>query len=169
MFTVKGNMPDPAPTAEGPALEGRCPPLGDPTGHGRRVTRTIKVVAVPDWIEFPGAAQVAQLRRTVTKAGKKSVEVVYLITSADHKAAPPATLAAWVQGHWGVENRLHWVRDVTLGEDLSQVRTGQAPRVMATCRNVAISLLRIAGWDNIAAGLRHHAADPARALALALT
>ena len=59
---------------------------------------------MPDWIVFPGAAQVAQLRRTVTKAGRKSVEVVYLITSANHTSAPAATLAAWVQGHWGVEN-----------------------------------------------------------------
>ena len=61
------------------------------------------------------------------------------------------------------------MRDVSYAEDQSQVRTGQAPRVMATCRNFAISLLRIAGWNNIAAALRHHAADPARALALALT
>jgi len=71
------------------------------TGRGQRVTRTIKVVAVPDWIAFPGAAQAAQLRRTVTKAGRKTVEVVYLITSADHTAAPPATLAGCVQGHAG--------------------------------------------------------------------
>lgn len=59
------------------------------TGHGRRVTRTIKVVAAPVWIGFAGAAQIAQLRRTATKAGKKTVEVVCLITSADHHAAPP--------------------------------------------------------------------------------
>jgi len=169
VFTVKRNMPalheklKNLPWVDVPATRQRA------AGRGQRVTRTIKVVAVPDWIAFPGAAQVAQLRRTVTKAGRKTVEVVYLITSANHTAAPAATLAAWVQGHWGVENRLHWVRDVSYAEDQSQVRTGQAPRVMATCRNVAISLLRIAGWDNIAAGLRHHAADPAQALALALT
>jgi hypothetical protein len=71
------------------------------TGHGRAVTRTIKVAAAPAWVDFPGAAQIAQVRRTVTRGGNKSVEVVYLITSADHHAAPPATLAAWVQGHWG--------------------------------------------------------------------
>ncbi len=59
----------------------------------------------PDWIGFPGAKQVAQIRRTVNRAGKKTVEVVYLITSADHHAAPPATLAAWIQGHWGIEVR----------------------------------------------------------------
>ena len=59
------------------------------TGHGRRVTRTIKAVTAPPWVSFAGAAQVAQVRRTVTKAGTKTVEVVYLITSADHQAAPP--------------------------------------------------------------------------------
>jgi hypothetical protein len=61
------------------------------------------------------------------------------------------------------------VRDVTYGEDGSQVRTGQAPQVMATCRNTAISILRIDGWDNVAAGLRHHARHPDHALALVLT
>lgn len=140
------------------------------TGRGHRVTRSIKVAQVPDWVHFPGAAQVAQLRRTITVKGKKkSVEVVYLITSASSQVAPPDTLASWVQGHRGVENRLHYVRDVSFGEDLSQVRTGHAPRVMATCRNVAISLLRLAGWDNIAAALRHHAWHPGQAIKLALT
>lgn len=136
--------------------------------RGRRVTRTIKVTDVPEWIDFPGAAQVAQLRRTVTRRGKKTVEVVYLITSADHTVAPPAVLAGWVRGHWGIE-ALHYVRDVTFGEDLSQVRTGQAPRIMATCRNTAVSLLRVGGWTNIAAGLRHHARQPDHAVILALT
>lgn len=61
------------------------------------------------------------------------------------------------------------MRDVTFGEDGSQVRTGQAPRVMAACPNLAISILRIDGWDNIAAGLRHNARYPNHALALVLT
>jgi predicted transposase YbfD/YdcC len=135
-------------------------------GHGRRVSRTVKVVTAPAWVDFHGAAQVAQLRRTVTRAGKKTVEVVYLITSADVRTAAPGTLAAWVKGHWGIENRLHWVRDVTFDEDRSQVRTGAAPQVMATLRNAVISLLRLAGWHNIAQALRHHAADPRRPLAL---
>ena len=65
------------------------------TDHGRRARRTIKVALAPAWIEFDGAAQVAQLRRTVTKKGKKTVEVVYLITS--DRDADPATLAAWVR------------------------------------------------------------------------
>jgi predicted transposase YbfD/YdcC len=100
------------------------------TGHGRRARRTIKVALASAWIEFEGAAQVAQLRRTVTKNGKKTVEVVYLITS--DRDADPATLAAWVRGHWEIENKLHWVRDVTYQEDKSLVRTGNAPRVMAS-------------------------------------
>ena len=62
-------------------------------GHGRRATRTIKVVDVPAWIEFSGAAQVAQLRRTVIRKGRRTVEIVYLITSADARTAPPEVLA----------------------------------------------------------------------------
>lgn len=94
---------------------------------------------------------------------------MYVITSADHQAAPPATLAAWVKGHWSIENQLHWVRDVTYDEDRSQVRTGHAPRVMATFRNTAISLLRMTGWTCIAAGLRHHARHPEQTLTCLLT
>lgn len=139
------------------------------TGRGQRATRTIKVANVPDWVNFPGAAQVAQSRRTITRGGKKTVEVVYLITSAGRQTAPPDTLASWVRGHWGIENRLHYVRDVSYDEVNSQVRTGHAPRVLATGRNAAISLLRLAGWTNIAAGERHHARHADQAIKLALT
>ena len=169
VFTVKKNQP---------TLHRACADLPwqdipsrrvTTTGHGRRVTRTIKVVTAPAWVQFAGAAQVAQVRRTVTRGGKKSVEVVYLISSADHHAAPPATLAGWVQGHWGIENRLHWVRDVTYDEDRSQVRTGHAPQVMATLRNTAISLLRRDGWTTIASALRHHASHPDQVITCLLT
>ncbi len=135
-------------------------------GHGRTATRTIKVVTAPAWVGFTGAAQVAQLRRTITKDGKRSVEVVYLITSADHQGAPPPTLAAWVQGHWGIENRLHHVRDVTFDEDRCQIRTGAAPQAFAACRNLVIALLRRARYDNVAEALRTHAGRPREAVAL---
>jgi predicted transposase YbfD/YdcC len=137
------------------------------TDHGRRARRSIKAVLAPTWIGFAGAAQVAQLRRTVTRNGKKTVEVVYLITS--DREADPATLAAWVRGHWEIENCLHWVRDVTYQEDKSLVRTGNAPRVMASLRNLAISLLRLDRHINIAAANRHHARDPQRTLKLLQT
>jgi predicted transposase YbfD/YdcC len=132
--------------------------------HGRRARRTIKVALAPAWIGFDSAAQVAQLRRTVVKNGKKTVEVAYLITS--DRSASPETLAAWVRGHWHIENKLHWVRDVTYQEDKSLVRTGNAPRVMASLRSLAISILRLDGHANIAAANRHHARDPQRTLKL---
>jgi predicted transposase YbfD/YdcC len=164
VMTVKANMPTlyqqlrKLPWAAVPSVSAVS------TDHGRRARRTIKTVLAPAWIEFAGAAQVAQLRRTVTKKGKKTVEVVYLITS-DHDA-DPETLAAWVRSHWEIENRLHWVRDVTYLEDRSLVRTGNAPRVMASLRSLAISLLRLDGHDNIASANRHHLRDPQRTLKL---
>jgi predicted transposase YbfD/YdcC len=167
VMTVKGNMPTlyrqlrKLPWARIPAVSSVS------TGHGRRARRTIKAALAPAWIEFHGAAQVAQLRRTVTKKGSKTVEVVYLITS--DRVADPATLAAWVRGHWEIENKLHWVRDVTYQEDKSLVRTGNAPRVMASLRGLAISLLRLDGHGNIAAANRHHARDPQRTLKLLQT
>ena len=167
VMTVKANMPTlhkqlkRLPWVAVPAVSDVS------TGHGRRARRTIKAVLAPAWIGFAGAAQVAQLRRTVTKNGKKTVEVVYLITS--EREAGPATLAAWVRSHWEIENRLHWVRDVTYQEDNSLVRTRNAPRVMATLRSLAISLLRLDGHTNIAAANRHHARDPQRTLQLLQT
>ena len=127
VMTVKANMPTlyrqlkKLPWAQVPAVSSVT------EDHGRRARRTIKAAFAPAWIGFDGAAQVAQLRRTVTQNGKKTVEVVYLITSDGD--VDPATLAAWVRGHWKIENCLHWVRDVTYLEDKSQVRTGNAPRV----------------------------------------
>jgi predicted transposase YbfD/YdcC len=169
VFTVKANQPK---------LYAACKDLPWPqvkshtrvqVGHGRRAHRAIKVLAAPEWITFAAAKQIAQIRRTTTRAGKKSVEIVYVITSADCRAAPPATLADWIQGHWGVENRAHWVRDVTFDEDRSRVRTGSGPQVMASLRNTAISLLRLNGATNIAAAQRHHAANQARPINLVLT
>jgi predicted transposase YbfD/YdcC len=164
VMTVKGNMPTlyrqlkKLPWAAVPAVSSVS------TDHGRRACRTIKAVLAPAWIGFDGAAQVAQLRRTVTTKGTKTVEVVYLITS--DRDADPATLAGWIRSHWEIENKLHWVRDVTYQEDRSLVRTGNAPRVMASLRSLAISILRLDGHANIAAANRHHARDPQRTLKL---
>jgi hypothetical protein len=87
-----------------------------------------------------------------------AAQVVYLITS--DRDAGPVTLAAWIRGHQEIENKLHWVRDVTYREDKSLVRTGNAPRVMASLRSLAISLLRLDSHASIAAANRHHARDP---------
>jgi len=66
-------------------------------------------------------------------------------------------LARLICGHLGIEDRLHWVRDVTYDEDRSQVRTGNGPRVMASLRNLAIAILRLTGHTSLATALRHHA------------
>jgi predicted transposase YbfD/YdcC len=82
-------------------------------------------------------------------------EVAYGVSSLAQEKASPADLLQYVRGHWGIENRLHWVRDVTFDEDRSQVRRGSRPQMMASLRNIAISLLRMAGAKNIAAATRH--------------
>ena len=100
------------------------------------------------------------------KEGETSTETVYLITSLVEERADPQRLLALNRGHWAIENRLHWVRDVTFDEDRSQVRTRQGPRLMASLRNLAISLLRLIGTANIAAKLRELAAKPHKILRL---
>ena len=169
LFTVKGNQPGlyrrlaALPWPDVPAQR------STEHSHGRTATRTIRAVEAPDQVGFPGTAQVLQLRRTVTRHGKRSVEVVYLICSKSMIQAPPATVAGWVRGHWGIEDRLHYVRDWTFDEDRCRVRTGSGAEVMAALRNFAISLLRLAGWDNIAQATRHIARDVTRAAKLILT
>jgi len=112
---------------------------------------------VNEYLAFPHVRQVFCLRRTTTvlATGATRGETVYGVTSLSPTAAPPARLLALVRAHWTIENRLHWVRDVTFDEDRSQVRRGAGPQVMATLRNLAISLLRLAGAPLIAPALRH--------------
>jgi predicted transposase YbfD/YdcC len=72
------------------------------------------------------------------------------------------------RGHWRIENRLHWVRDLSFGEDACRVRTGEAPEILAGIRNAALWLMRASGLTNIAAALRRHAAKPLEALGLVI-
>jgi predicted transposase YbfD/YdcC len=153
------------------------PPAGDrqetartvDIGHGRieqrNITTSEALVGYSDW---PGLAQVFELGRYVItqKTGEERVEVVYGVTSLRPERVTPGQLLALVRGHWHIENKSHWVRDVTFDEDRSQVRCGNIPHVMAALRNTAIGLLRWAGHTNIAAACRRLAAQPAQALAL---
>lgn len=115
-----------------------------------------------------GIRQVAQLTRTVTtrRAGKMTQETVYLITTLSPAKASPERLLALVRGHWSIENSLHYVRDVTFGEDRSRLRTGQAPQILAAFRNLTITLLHRAQYFEIAPARRHFAYQPQEALAL---
>ena len=138
-------------------------------GHGRIEIRTIQVsTALQGYVDFPHAAQVFRIHRktTYTKTGKVTEEDAYGVTSLTPEEGPPDLLLALVRRHWHIENKLHWVRDVTYGEDLSQVRTGNAPRVMATLRNVSIGLLRLIGFASTPTGNRYYAKRSAEAIAL---
>jgi len=127
-------------------------------GHGRIETRRIWLRDdLADYLDFPYAQVVFRIERERTKLDGTSPtrETVYGLTDRPGTGAKAATeLLALVRGHWTVENKLHWVRDVTFDEDRSQVRKGNGPRVMASLRNIAVSLLRLAGADNIAKATR---------------
>lgn len=120
------------------------------------------------YLNFPYVAQVACVERYVEhlKTGKKHFETVYLITSLSPGKASPERLLAINRGHWSIENRDHYVRDVTFDEDRSQIRTGSAPRVMATMRKLTIGILRMAGHKNIAKAARLMVNKPHLALAM---
>ena len=105
---------------------------------------------------WPHLQQVCRLERQRVVKGKKQVAVSYAISSLPATDADARRLLSLSRGHWGIENRLHWVRDVTFDEDRSQVRTGAAPQVLAGLRNLVISLVRRAGHSNVAAALRRH-------------
>jgi hypothetical protein len=128
------------------------------TRHGGRTeTRTIQTTArLNDYLDWPDVGQVCRLERVVKRDGKQTREVEYAITSAGAEWADAGVLLGWWRGHWGIENRLHWVRDVTMGEDDSRIRMGAAPEVMAGLRNAAISLERLDGTTNVAEALREN-------------
>jgi hypothetical protein len=110
------------------------------------------------YLDWPGVARVGRLEREVTVGGESTVEVAYLITSVPPGEAGAAELLGWLRGHWGIENRLHYVRDVTMGEDANRARIGSGPQALAALRNLAISKLRLDGVTNVAAALRRNAA-----------
>jgi len=140
--------------------------------RGRREERVLRTSAEMTLYlgdRWPALAQVGQLTRTVRTKEKITQEVVYLIASVAPTVAPPDRLLTLVRAYWSIENKRHYVRDVTFGEDRSRLRTGDAPQILACLRNLAITLLHRAGHSAIAEARRHFAAQPATALALLVT
>jgi predicted transposase YbfD/YdcC len=169
VFTVKGNQPTlrtalaRLPWAQVSGL------LDRDVGHGRIESRSIKVLdldGAPEAGLFPHGARAIKVvrRRRCAGQAKPSVVTVYAITSLGHRDADPLLLVGWIRSHWTIENCLHWVRDVTEGEDHSSVRTGSGPQVMAALRNTAINIIRLGGGTNIAAAHRHFSYRPADVL-----
>lgn len=174
VMIVKDNQPK---LKEDIELVFTLPPAGDrqeyvrtvDAGHGRIETRNLTTSeALVGYSDWPGMAHVFEIGRHVIikKTGQERGEVVYGVTSLSPEQADPGRLLELVRGHWHIENKSHWVRDVTFDEDRSQVRSGNIPQLMAALRNTAIGLLRCSGYTNIAKACRHMAAKPERALAL---
>jgi hypothetical protein len=120
-------------------------------------------------LDWPDVGQVFELERVRVLGDKTSVEVVHGITSLGREQADAARLLGLARGHWGIENGLHLVRDVTLGEDACRVRTGSAPQVLAALRNAVVYLLEGVPAPSKAAATRHFAACSFEAIPLLLT
>lgn len=117
---------------------------------------------INDYVDFPYCGQVACVERyrEMIKSGKIQNKTVYLITSLSQDEADGERLLTLIRGHWGIENKSHYVRDFTFDEDRSKVRTKSGPRIMATLRNFAISIFRLIGYTNMAKALRDMMAKP---------
>ena len=175
VMIVKGNTPKLFDAID--ALDWAAAPITHKTtetGHGRKESRTIQVLDAPSELGFPHAAQVFLIERHTTRKIRRRKKnsrkhttkeirtaiAVLGVTSLSAREAAPEHLAAYVRGHWAIENKIHWVRDVTFREDSCQVKTGSRPRIMATLRNLAIGLIRQAGYTKIAATIRRIRNDP---------
>jgi predicted transposase YbfD/YdcC len=137
-------------------------------GHGRQdeVRHLVASTDLNDYAAWPGLAQVFRLRRTWREHGESKHAVHYGITSLAPAVGPPQHLLALKRGHWIIENALHRVKDVALGEDQSTIHQGQGPTIMALLREAALNLLRRRGVRQISARLRYHSQHPAAAVAL---
>lgn len=131
-------------------------------GHGRIEVRHIRTsTELNGYVDFPHVGQVFCIERITTdlhgnvlRGRKGTRELCFGLTSLTSEQATPERLLGLNRDHWHIENRLHYVRDMTYDEDRSQVRRGNRPHAMASLRNAAISLLRLAGATNIAAATR---------------
>jgi predicted transposase YbfD/YdcC len=156
LVLVKGNQPTLLADIE---LVFAVPPPGTAVataiqvdrGHGRWERRQLWATgALTGYSDWPGLRQVGKVERVVRERGHRTVETRSFVTSLGPEV-DAARLLQLVRGPWGIENRLHWVRDVTFGEDACRVRSGNAPQILAALRNAVVGLLRVHGATNIAA------------------
>jgi predicted transposase YbfD/YdcC len=125
-------------------------------GHGRVEKRTLRTTSILTVHEkWSGLKQGFELTRERTTGGQTTVEVVYGITSLSAAAADAGRLLAFVRDHWHIENALHYVRDVTLGEDACRVRKDTAPQVLAALRNAVVHLLATVEGDSRPAAIEY--------------
>lgn len=136
-------------------------------GHGRLDIRSIRVSSeLKGYSDWPGLEQVFEIRRGYRSKGVWKEAIHYGVTSLPATIAIPERVLKLKRGHWGIENGLHYVKDVTMGEDKSTVHCDNGPKIMAALRNTVVSLLRRAGFSTIAARMRYHSIHPEAALAV---
>jgi len=139
-------------------------------GHGRVETRVLfRTTILNDYLDWPEVGQVFELERTRDLGDKVEIEVVYGISSLGRSESDATDLLRRVRQHWEIENRLHYVRDETLGEDRCRVRKGNGAQVLAALRNACVHLLEGVEAPSKAAATRRFAAHPEEALLLLLT
>ena len=133
--------------------------------HGRLDLRSIRVSSeLKGYSDWPGLEQVFEIRRCWQSKGIWKESLRYGVTSLPALNAIPERVLTLKRGHWTIENCLHYVKDVTLGEDKSTVHADNGPKIMAALRNTALSLLRCAGFSTIAARMRYNSTHPHAAL-----
>jgi predicted transposase YbfD/YdcC len=138
-------------------------------GHGRIETRTLEAsTTLVGYLDWPGCVQVLRrhCQRIERKSGKVSEKTTYAITSLAPHQADAATLATIWRAHWSIENRVHYVRDVTMGEDASHLRSRNAPHALAAFRNAILSRFRTHGWSSVPDAFQFYAASLDRTLHL---
>jgi predicted transposase YbfD/YdcC len=172
IMVVKGNQPQ---LQQDLQLLYRQLPAGEVLGHasshdkhgGRVEMRQIwSSTALVGYLDWPGAKQVGLIHRRVEHKGVPREQWVFLVTSLSPTRANASRILAINRRHWRIENSLHWVRDVVMGEDACRVRSGSAPQVLAAMRNTVIGLLHRAGVKCIASAQRKLTWDPSKALRL---
>jgi predicted transposase YbfD/YdcC len=181
LVVLKGNQPTTlhaaaalfAARADTALTAASLPPLDMRTattldkGHGRvEVRRLLASTALNDYLPWPHLAQVVMIARTWWERGTRHESVRYALTSLPAAVAGADRLLTLARGHWQIENGVHYVKDVTLGEDRSTIRAGHGPSVMAMVRDAVVSVLHQAGWRTIAERLRYYSGNVRAALTL---
>jgi predicted transposase YbfD/YdcC len=181
LFLVKGNQPllleeirvlfalpeEPKHAGEGMLFLPEEHFITYSTGHGRWEMRTIRVSSeLKGHSDWPGLEQVFQIRRRWKEKGQWHESLRYGVTSLPATIATPERLLQLKRGHWTIENGLHYVKDVTMGEDKSLVHADQGPKILSALRNTVIGLLRHAGFHTIASSMRYNSSHPEAALAV---
>lgn len=135
-------------------------------GHGRLEKRRLEITdRLNNYLDWHSVGSVMRITRETTRAGKTTTEVAFAISSKERSAFPARAALKAIRDHWGIENRLHWIRDVVFGEDACRVRSGSAPQVLAALRNTVVTRLHLANVSALTEELERLSSKPRLALA----